>query len=217
MTSKQWNGIEKMLLLSVFFTIFLIIFRFLYFGHLDFVFYLWNLFLAIIPLMISRQLYKWKKLNLTVFPVLFCWLLFLPNAPYIITDIFHFYERPPVPKWFDLLLVTSAAWNGLMLGIVSLMQVEHFLRLHLSSFKVNISIGAIILSCAYGIYVGRFLRFNSWDVVTNTNALVRQLGSSVIYPKQHVSIWAFTMFFGSLLWLVYYTVKKLPDVITPRL
>lgn len=210
---KRLSGIETMLLLSVSFTIFLIVFRFLYFGHLDFMFYPWNLFLAVIPLMISRQLFRWKKLTLTVFPLLLCWLLFLPNAPYIITDIFHFYERPPVPKWFDLLLVTSAAWNGLMLGIVSLLQVEHFLRLHLSSFKVNISVAAIILLCAYGIYVGRFLRFNSWDVLTNTNAVLHQLGSSIVHPAHHISIWAFTMFFGAMLGLVYYTIKKLPIII----
>lgn len=145
--------------------------------------------------------------------MLFWWILFLPNAHYIITDIFHFYPRAGVPVWFDLLLVTSAAWNGLMLGIVSLLQVEQFLRLHITAFKVNVSMFAIILSCAYGIYVGRFLRFNSWDVLTNTNALVHQLGCSFIYPTHHTGIWAFTVFFGALLWLVYYTIKKLPSII----
>lgn len=207
---KQWSSVERMLLFSICFTIFLLGFRFLYFGQLQFVFYLWNLFLAIIPLLLSRQLSKWKKLNVKVFVVLLCWLLFLPNAPYIITDIFHFFERPPVPKWFDLLLVTSAAWNGLMIGIVSLMQVEQFLSLHFSSLKVNVSMMIILLSCSYGIYVGRFLRFNSWDIVTNTQALAHQLEKSFLYPRLYLSIWAFTMFFGAFFWLVYQTIKKLP-------
>lgn len=209
----QWKGVERMLMLSVSFTIFLIAFRSLYFKQTEFLFYFWNLFLAIIPLLLSRQLHKWKKLNVAIIPVLVCWLLFLPNAPYIITDIFHFYERAPIPMWFDLLLVTSAAWNGLMLGIISIMQVEQFLRLHFSSLKVNLSMMAIILSCAYGIYIGRFLRFNTWDVVTNTNSLIHQITRSFIYPKQHLSIWAFTLFFGALLWLAYYTIKKLPSII----
>ena len=100
-----------------------------------------------------------------------------------------------------------------MIGIVSLMQVEQFLRLQISSVKVNILMVAIILSCAYGVYLGRFLRFNSWDVITNSNALLHQVGRSFIYPAQHISVWAFTMFFGALLWLVYYTVKKLPTVL----
>src|SRR4051812_7090073 len=105
---KRWSGIESMLLLSVSFTIFLLAFRFLYFRHFQFGFYLWNLFLAIIPLLLSRQLHKWKKINLPVLVVLVWWLLFLPNAPYLITDIFHFRPRPHVPMWFDLLLVISA-------------------------------------------------------------------------------------------------------------
>jgi uncharacterized membrane protein len=210
MIKRRLTGIESMLLLSVCFTLFLIGFRILYWHQLLFTFYIWNLFLAVIPLLLSRQLHKWQKFNIAIFPLLFCWILFLPNAPYIITDIFHFYERPPVPKWFDLLLVTSAAFNGLMLGMVSLIQVEHFLRKHLSSLQVNLSMLAIILSCAYGVYLGRFLRFNSWDIFTRTNALFHQLAGSLVCPRQHVSLWAFTMFFGAMIWIVYYTIKKLP-------
>lgn len=208
----KWSSVERMMWISISFTLFLVAFRFLYFAQLQFGFYLWNLFLAILPLLLSRQLYKQKKLNLKALIILACWLLVLPNAPYIITDIFHFFERPPVPKWFDLLLVTSAAWNGLMLGIVSLMQVEQFLAIHFSSWKVNAYISGILLLTAYGIYIGRFLRFNSWDVLTNSSSLARQLGSSFLFPWRHVSTWAFTIFFSAFFWLVYYTIKKISSV-----
>ncbi|MCW3108208.1 MAG: hypothetical protein JWQ09_2714 [Segetibacter sp.] len=207
--TKRWSSVESILFLSVSFTIALITFRFIYFGQLQFTFYVWNLFLAIIPLLLSRQLTRIKKLNTGALFLLIWWLLFLPNAPYIITDIFHFYERPPVPKWFDLLLVTSAAWNGLTIGIVSLLQVEEFLSKRLSPLKVNLVIAAAIISCAFGIYVGRFMRFNSWDILTNPVILFHQVGVRVIYPQNHLGTWAFTVLFATLLWLVYQTMKRL--------
>jgi len=148
---KGWRSIESTLFLSISFTLALIAFRFIYFRQLQFTFYVWNLFLAAIPLLLSRQITRLKKLNMRALFLLIWWLLFLPNAPYIITDIFHFYERPGVPKWYDLLLITSAAWNGLITGIVSLLQVEEFLTKCLSSLKVNLVMAAAILSCAFGI------------------------------------------------------------------
>ena len=208
--TKRWSSVESILFVSVSFTIALLIFRYFYFRELQFIFYVWNLFLAIIPLLISRQLNRLKRLNAGALFLLIWWLLFLPNAPYIITDIFHYYERPPVPKWFDLLLVTSAAWNGLIIGIVSLLQVEEFLTKCLSSLKVSLVMAAAIISCAFGIYVGRFMRFNSWDILTNPIVLLRQVGGRVLYPQHHLGTWAFTVLFATLLWLVYQTLKRLP-------
>jgi uncharacterized membrane protein len=97
--SRQWRSIERTLFLSLSFTIALLAFRFMYFGERQFAFYIWNFFLAVIPLLISRQLTQLKKLNVAAVFLLMWWLLFLPNAPYIVTDIFHFSPRPPVPAW----------------------------------------------------------------------------------------------------------------------
>ncbi|MDQ6812750.1 MAG: DUF1361 domain-containing protein, partial [Bacteroidota bacterium] len=180
--SKPWRNIEKTLFLSLSFTIALLAFRFLHFNERQFAFYLWNFFLAVIPLLISRQLTRLKKLNIFAAFLLIWWLLFLPNAPYIVTDIFHFAARPPVPEWYDLLLVTAAAWNGLIIGIVSLLQVEAFLARCLSALVVNVMILVAIVSCAFGIYLGRFMRFNSWDVLTKPILLFRQILMTFIYP-----------------------------------
>src|SRR6202008_1566925 len=100
----------------------------------------WNTFLAAIPYFVSTQLLKLKKLNLAAWLMLAVWLAFFPNAPYIITDILHYEERPPVPFWYDVLLVISAAWNGLILGLVSLMNVEIFLHRFLKPGWVNRSL-----------------------------------------------------------------------------
>ncbi len=208
MNTKRWS-VENMLSLSVAFTLLLLGLRLLYWQQFTFLFYVWNLFLAVIPLLLSRHITRCYSLNFKSVCLLGCWVLFLPNAPYIVTDIFHFFERPPVPAWYDLLLVTSAAWNGLIIGMVSLLQVESFLRRQLPGKSVNLLMTLIIFACSFGIFLGRFLRFNSWDVVTDTSHLFHSLAYQVFYPFQNVKTWAFTVLFGALLALVYQTIRRL--------
>ena len=212
--SRPWPRIERTVFLSICFTIALLAFRFIHFKEVQFAFYIWNFFLAVVPLFVSRILRRFKKLNVASLFLLIGWLLFLPNAPYIITDIFHFYQRPPVPYWYDLLLVTSAAWNGLIIRIVSLLQVEEFLRKCFSSVVVNLIMATSIISCAFGIYLGRFMRFNSWDILTKPVALFRHIAANIVYPQHHVRTWAFTILFSALLWLVYRTIKMLSVLTT---
>ena len=212
---NRLTPVEKMLALSLTFTLSLIAFRMALYGNMGFVYFGWNLFLAVVPVVFSRILVKFNKINFKGILVLCGWLLFLPNAPYLITDIIHFSERPPVSKWFDLLLITSAAWNGLILGVVSLMQVENFLQQHIAKWKLNIIMFAAIFICSFGIYLGRFERYNSWDVVTDPFELIHQIGSQVLRPQHHANTWGFTVLFGAMLWIFYYTIKKLPTLLKP--
>ncbi len=208
MKTRSLN-LEQMLMLSVGFTISLLMLRIIISGHLFYIFYAWNIFLAAIPFLISRKLYRRQSFGLVAILWLMCWLLFLPNAPYIVTDIFHFRERSPIPLWVDLILVTSAAWNGLILGIVSLLQVDDFLNRFMNTFKANLVILCSLFLSAFGVYIGRFLRFNSWDVITNPDDLVRSVGYRVIYPQDNLRTWGFTLLCGVMLWVFYYTIKKL--------
>ena len=205
---KILSNIEKMLIASVCFTLLLLAVRIAFAHQLMYVFYIWNLFLAAIPLLLSRRLQRQQKLTVKSYFLLAGWLLFFPNAPYIITDIFHYESRPPLPMWFDLLLVINAAWCGIILGLVSLLQVEQFLAKNLKSFWVNCCITFSLLLCGYGIYIGRFLRFNSWDIITNPVALFATSLQRVINPFDYKSTWGFTLLFGISLCLFYYTIKS---------
>lgn len=205
---KNISAVEKMIMAGIGFTMILLTARMLYTSDLMYGFYIWNTFLAAVPLLISRQLKKIEKINWQAFVLLCCWLLFFPNAPYIITDIFHFEQRPPVPYWFDLVLVISAAWNGLMLGIVSLIYVERFLARYLQKFGVIVSVSACMLLCSYGVYLGRYLRYNSWTVVTHPVRVLKTTSGHIFFPFQHVGTWAFTFSFTLLLCLVYFTLKQ---------
>jgi uncharacterized membrane protein len=214
---KKISELEKMILLSTSFTLALVIVRFLITKEEVYFFYPWNLFLATIPLLFSRQLKKYEHISIPVILRLACWLLFFPNAPYIITDLFHFELRPPVPYWFDLLIVMSGAWNGLTLCFMSLMQVERFLEKHLKMKWVAPCTVALLLLGSYGIYLGRYQRYNSWDIVTKPGDVLRTIATQIAQPWQHLQVWAFTILFTFLLGVFYFTIKKIPAVLKKEL
>src|SRR5689334_9256636 len=117
---------HKKIIIPLTFSLVLLLVRIIITNELTYIFLAWNLFLAWIPFMISQKLKTanswWKILFLFN-----AWLLFLPNAPYIITDFLHLRQRPPIPYWYDILLLFSTALNGLLLGLASLLVVEKFL------------------------------------------------------------------------------------------
>jgi uncharacterized membrane protein len=206
---KKNVELDRMLLMSISFTLLLLTARIIFSGQMVYLFYPWNLFLALVPLLLSRKLKKYKKMSVKSFFIIAGWLLFFPNAPYLITDIFHFNQRLPVPYWYDLLLVMSGAWNGLILGIISLIEVEKFLMKIIKPFWVNCFCLLSFFLCAYGVYIGRFLRFNSWWVITNPETVLRQSAHHVLLPENYPQLWTFTFSFAVLLALIYFTLKKL--------
>lgn len=140
-----------------------------------FAFLFWNLFLAWVLYLLALAVVGLDRLRspgwvLAVPGVV--WLLFLPNAPYILTDFIHLGAIPGAPVWFDALLIGAFAATGLLLGLASLYLVHHVVRARLGEAAGwGLAVGALALS-SVGIYLGRFPRFNSWDVVTNPGGLV---------------------------------------------
>ncbi len=164
----------------------------------------WNLFLAAVPLLASTALVRldgrgasaWALLSLGA-----VWLAFLPNAPYILTDLVHLRERPPVPFWYDLAMLLSGAGVGLLAGYVSLADVQGVLaRRWSATLAWAISVAVLFLS-AFGIYLGRVLRWNSWDVLTAPGALGRDIARSALTLDPTVAV--MTLVFGGMLTLGY--------------
>ena len=211
---KKISAVEKMLMLSIGFTMTLLCIRIARTHELTYIFYAWNMVLAVIPFVFSRRLEHQSKFGLIACLFIGGWLLFFPNAPYIITDLFHYKEREPVPKWYDLLLVTSAAWNGLLLGIASLMQVETFLAKHIKAIWVRLAVFASMVLCGYGIYIGRFLRFNSWNVVTKPSRLANASAHHILQPQDNLKLWGFTFLFAAMFGIIYFTLKAMKNMRT---
>jgi uncharacterized membrane protein len=212
MNKKANASIQHLVIVSVGFTMLLLAFRVFYSGTLSYIFYAWNLFLAAVPLFFSSHLSKRDKLNPGALLLLCGWLLFFPNAPYVVTDLFHYKERWPVPKWYDLLLVLSAAWNGLMLGFISLAQVERFLAGVVNKRRMQALVFVFLLLCGYGIYIGRFMRFNSWDLITDPFSLLGETARHFVNPIEHLVVWKFTLLFALTLAVIYYGIKQLASL-----
>jgi len=149
-------------------------------------FLIWNLFLAGIPYAISQltKRISWLK-NATVLliGVLFIWLLFLPNAPYIITDLIHLNHINSNILWFDALLIFLFAANGLLFAILSMVDVYTILKEKWSNIVASLSIVLIALLSGFGIYLGRYLRWNSWELFTQTNNLFQDVITSLQNTK----------------------------------
>ena len=176
-----------------------------------FVFLLWNLFLAAIPFGLSAALRLAARPPgaRLLLPVGAVWLLFFPNAPYLITDLFHLEPRPGVPHWYDLALILSCAWNGLMLAYASLLDMHALVRQWLG-FGAGWLFAVLALGLsAFGVYLGRYLRFNSWDVLSNPLTLFYDIVQRFLHPFHNWQTWGVTVIFWAFLLIGYATVRLL--------
>lgn len=182
------------------------LFRVGYSGSMKYLFLNWNLFLAFIPWFLTTLLYlfpNWTKSNLLLWMMGLSWLVFFPNAPYILTDLFHLHSMSNMPVWYDLILILAFAWTGILFGFLSLWDFEKLLATKMTKRWIPIiSIGLLFLS-SFGIYLGRYLRWNSWDLLNRPMAVLQDVGDRVIYPLEHTRTWGVTFFMGILLVLMY--------------
>jgi uncharacterized membrane protein len=145
---------------------------------ITFLFLFWNLVLAWVPYLLALRFSYITRKNansLRLALVSMTWLAFFPNAPYIMTDLVHLSVRPLVPFWLDLMLLFSCAFTGLMLGLISLYEMHIEARRWFSETTIWVLSVPILILCGFGVWLGRFQRWNTWDILTNPIALLRDL------------------------------------------
>jgi uncharacterized membrane protein len=183
-----------------------------------FFFLIWNLFLAWIPYWIALALdfHTRYRDNPSIFKVGFLivmWLLFFPNAPYIVTDLLHFrYSTGIVPYWYDLMLLVSFAWTGLMLGYCSLFEIQRFFETYFSKTTAWIFIVSAIWLGSFGVYMGRYQRWNSWDAFTHPFRLVRMQVHILTNPFEYLNTLGVAVVLGGFMLLGYMTLSALRKV-----
>ncbi len=185
-------------------------FRISYTGTKIFMFLNWNLFLALIPWLLTSFVIthpKIRKKKFTIFILMMFWLLFFPNAPYILTDLFHLRFIQSMPIWFDMILILSFAWTGLLSGLLSLWDIEKILRQFMNRVFVTIISASLLFLGSFGIYIGRYLRWNSWDIISEPFRLIYDIGDRFINPFNHPRTWGMTIFLGIFLNMIYWSFR----------
>lgn len=207
---KAFHRFQETFLLGIYSLLcfFLSLFRFVYSDTKAFLFLNWNLFLAFIPWLLTTIVIihpKIKNSKLIIAALLVFWLLFFPNAPYILTDLLHLRLRSSMPKWFDLILILSFAWTGLLFGLLSLWDIERLLSKYVKFIWVKVIAVAFLFLGSFGIYLGRYLRWNSWDILSNPFKLIYDVGDRLINPLTHPRTWGVTVFMGLFLNMLYWS------------
>jgi uncharacterized membrane protein len=149
-----------------------------HYGAVDFRFLLWNLFLAWIPLLITLGVYDLYRRGVRLAllaPAVALWLLFLPNAPYIVTDFVHLEAGGPAPLWFDGLVLSAFAWTGMVLGFVSLYLMHAVVRHRLGARAGWAGVTGALALASVGVFLGRFLQWNSWDLVMRPGQRIAEI------------------------------------------
>ncbi len=139
-------------------------------------FLVWNLILAWVPLALATAAYAraHRRVDVPVALLLALWLLFFPNAPYLLTDFIHLGEGP-APLWYDALMLSAFAWTGLLLGFASLYLVQMLLRAAFGAAVAWLAVLGSLGIASLGVYIGRFVRFNSWDALLRPRQVAQVL------------------------------------------
>ena len=191
-------------------TLLLLSARIVYTGSPMFAFLAWNLFLAYIPYWLTKPLLKTmkeKNRKISSALIFIAWIVFLPNAPYILTDLFHLQQRPEAPIWFDLILILTFAMNGLVLWFASVIRLHNFIEIKYGTIMGKIFVLSTIILSSIGIYLGRYGRWNSWDLISNTQGLFVDILHRITHPLSFPALYGMTFTFSFFLGTAYFILR----------
>ena len=176
---------------------------FLFCPRYFFFFLLWNAYFAWIPVILLELPTAHSKYGLVRWATIGLAVLFFTNAPYLITDLIHLRPRTGVPLWYDALLLFSFAYLGLMLALQALRQIRAILQDYAKWVKEVVTLGTLVLS-GLGIYLGRVVRWNSWEAFLSPRELLSDIVKLLKAPSQHLEDWLMMLLFSLMLACVYW-------------
>lgn len=213
--------IYKALIFSSLISLGLLLVRIFRYQDLDYWFLAWNLFLAWIPLFfavtlvssLERHLWlSWQCLLLT-----FLWLVFLPNSFYLATDFIHLQNASTLTLLYDVALILSYTLNGFLIGYLSVIAIHDQLNKRIKASYSNGLVAGVLLLCSFAIYLGRYLRWNTWDILLNPAGLLFDVSDRIINPNSYQQTYTTTILFFVVIasfyyvaWQIYSGLKQQP-------
>ncbi|MES2619738.1 MAG: DUF1361 domain-containing protein [Bacteroidota bacterium] len=174
---------------------------------LSYIFLPFNLILAWIPLLIAR-LAQHQQSTLKLAALLCGWIIFFPNSAYIITDLIHLKPRNDIPFWYDTTMLFVFAFTGFITGLLSAVLIYRRLKQTFSTVKCKAIMVAVMFLSGYGIYIGRFLRWNSWDIALHPVSILCDTFVRIANPVEHPQTYAVSIVTGVLLTLTFFTMES---------
>ena len=176
---------------------------------------IWNLFLAWIPFMLAyfAHAVSWRRIALyLVIPLVsLLWLIFFPNAPYMLTDLQDLTRQSTAaPLWYDVLIVVWCTWTGMLLGVISLYLMQDIVHRAFGRSAGWMFVLVISALSSFGVYIGRFVRLNSWDILQDPAETAMEILGVVVDPSMRLA--AFTLlytFFFLFVYLLLYSFSHL--------
>lgn len=182
-------------------------------------FMLWNLFLAWVAPLIAWWLVarlkhtKWATWQNVVLTVL--WLGFLPNSFYMVSDLIHIQQTGEVSIIFDAVLFASFILNGFVAGYIGTFMVHRELAKRLPTNRVWACVIGIFALSGYAIYLGRVLRWNTWDALLQPAALLFDVSDVILNPLGHIQAFVVTASFTLLITCFYVLAWEFTTTIRP--
>jgi uncharacterized membrane protein len=218
---KRFFSVQLVLAVCCIFCIILLGLRVKLTGRFTYSFMIWNLFLGCIPLAFAILLRYFSsnknsiRSKLSRMILFSMWLLFFPNAIYMVSDLLHLsrISSPEIPNWYDAIMLFGFAMTGLFLSLVSLRYVHVFLKSRYSNRSSWIIVAFAIILCGFGVYLGRFLRWNSWDIIQDPFGLFNDILQRLIHPFAHFEAYFVTGVFTIILFSAYLLMNLMRDKI----
>lgn len=212
-TPPKINRLLTAIIISNLLSVGLLGVRILFSDSLRYVFMLWNILLAAIPAMLALWLverirkYGWLKPKQLILTAV--WISFLPNSFYLLTDFIHLRPTYEAELLYDITLFASFLVNGLILGYLGLVLVHRELVKRLHPRAVWAIVSAIILASSFAIYLGRFTRWNTWDLLLQPAGLLFDVSDRFVNPSAHPQTFSTTLLIFIFLFVTYLVVWEI--------
>ena len=190
----------------------MVVVRVSYSGEFSYIFLVWNLFLAWMPFLFSLVVVAFRRNQIMLGMFGLMWLLFFPNTTYLVTDLIHLHASAYIPIWYDAIMLFAFALTGLMLGLLSLYFVHAVVQSHFGAIVGWLFVVTTAVLGGVGVYIGRFLRWNSWDVFANPITLLNDLAYNLLNPDLFLKATVTTGMLTAVFMVAYIILFLLPRI-----